>query len=74
MGDLPRLRVMIQCPQSSRAIFTGRLARQNDFEADLAGKNAVGCSECGELHLWEAGQAWLEQDAKAAAAMPIAGK
>ncbi len=43
-----------------KSIFTGRFASPIDFGTVLAGKNAVGCSECGELHFWGATDAWLE--------------
>jgi len=71
MGDRPIQRVMIQCPHSSKSIFTGRFASAAEFGTVLAGKNAVGCSECGELHFWTASNAWLEisQDTQAMTAV-----
>ena len=71
MGNRPRLRVMIQCPQTSRAIFTGRIASPLEIDAELAGKNAVGCSECGELHFWVVADAWLENSGEVHATASI---
>ncbi|MEJ0024595.1 MAG: hypothetical protein WDN01_01095 [Rhizomicrobium sp.] len=62
---------MILCPQSSRSIFTGRFASCIDPGAILAGKNAVGCTECGELHFWDATDAWLEDGQEAPATISV---
>ncbi len=55
-------RVMIACPSTGNAVFTGFTAEGSDAAGHaLTGTHAVGCPHCGELHIWDVTAAWLEE-------------
>ena len=69
------VRVMIRCPETGLAVFTGMLiAAEEQSGAVPSAKNAVGCPYCGDLHDWSAKEAWFEPLAGGAASQPdVAG-
>jgi len=55
------VRVMIRCPETGLAVFTGMLIAAEDKNGAVpTAKNAVGCPNCGDLHDWSAMEAWFE--------------
>lgn len=55
-------RVMIRCPETGRAVFTGiQLPQTNLHREHLPERKAVGCPHCGDLHDWTEDDMWFER-------------
>ncbi len=68
------VRVMIRCPETGLAVFTGMLLVAEEKTCAVpSAKNAVGCPYCGDLHDWSAKEAWFEALAGAEAPQPDVG-
>ena len=57
-------RIMINCPKTGKAIYTGMSMDEESFEQDSNAFSQTGtpCSECGEVHKWQRQDAFLEDD------------
>ncbi|HEX8091621.1 MAG TPA: hypothetical protein VF762_22400 [Blastocatellia bacterium] len=57
-------RIMITCPTTGRAIYTGMSMDEDSFEQDSKAFSNTGapCPECGELHPWQRQDAFLERE------------
>lgn len=53
-------RVMIQCPRTGRAVFTGIAMNAASFESSTLLRNTLRCPACGEDHTWDKKDAHLE--------------
>jgi len=52
-------RVMVTCPETGKAVFTGLITRTRATRP-LHQSNFVGCPHCGDLHDWQAKDCWFE--------------
>ena len=67
------MRVMIRCPETGLAVFTGMLiSAEDENSAVLQAKNAVGCPHCGDLHAWSVEEAWFESSVGKRTSHPVA--
>ncbi len=55
---MPKL--MIRCPKTGKAIFTGIVMDKASFESSSLSENSVQCTECGNAHTWNKDGAFLE--------------
>jgi hypothetical protein len=55
-------RVMIKCPVKKVPIFTGLDMNKGSFASATMTNNSVGCPACGETHVWNKGDSWLEAE------------
>jgi endogenous inhibitor of DNA gyrase (YacG/DUF329 family) len=57
-------RIMINCPNTGKPVFTGMTMDRESFEQDSNAFSQTGtpCSECGELHKWQKQEAFMEGD------------
>jgi hypothetical protein len=66
------MKVMIKCPETSRAIFTGIEVDRNDLASLLHVAYHARCPLCGYTHTWWKHDAWLAngfyEEARSAAA------
>lgn len=58
LGNMAR--VMIQCPKTGRAVFTGIAMNAASFESSTLLRNTLRCPACGEDHTWDKKDAHLE--------------
>lgn len=54
--------IMITCPNTGRPIPTGIGADKDSFESAQLSNNAVGCPACGETHVWNKKDAYLDEE------------
>lgn len=52
--------VMIECPETGRAVPTGLRAEQKDFARQPVFFSRSYCPHCDRDHEWFAGDAWVE--------------
>jgi hypothetical protein len=57
------VRIMIRCPETNQVLFTGQLSDSEAVKQVVRGKHGTGCPHCGELHMWNAADAWTEDAA-----------
>jgi uncharacterized protein YjbI with pentapeptide repeats len=54
-------RVLITCPQTGHAVFTGVQMDEAAFQrADLTDQTLKACASCGQTHVWSKADARLE--------------
>lgn len=53
-------RVITNCPTTGAPVPTGHVMNENQFEATTA-RLAFRCSDCGEIHHFQRGEAWLKE-------------
>lgn len=54
-------RVMIECPQTGRMVYTGLNLSWNTFEIYKIGESCIECPYCGEVHVWTRPDAVLDE-------------
>lgn len=54
--------VLIECPETGRAIPTGIRAERKTFERSTVFFSRSYCPHCDRDHEWFAGDAWVEED------------
>lgn len=54
-------RVMIECPKTGRAIYTGLNLSWTTFESYEIGESRIKCAHCGEIHVWTRSDAMLDE-------------
>ena len=52
-------RVVIACPETGATVHTVLRLRPSAFEA-LKGEHGFRCPRCGQVHVWNKQDAWLE--------------
>ncbi len=55
-------RVMIKCPITNKAIFTGIAMSEQSFESSTLEGNSVRCPYCGQEHVWSKSDAFLLEE------------
>ncbi len=55
-------RAMITCPNTGKAIYTGMSFDKITFETSPLPDRSVLCPECGQAHLWNRQNAYLESE------------
>lgn len=57
-------KIMINCPNTGKPVFTGMIMDRQSFEQDSKAFSQTGtpCSECGEVHEWSKQDAFLGDD------------
>lgn len=55
-------RVMINCPDTGKPIYTHMNFDWLDFDAIPVGTKSVECPQCGKFHEWTRADAYLEDD------------
>ena len=59
-------RIMIRCPSTGKPLFTGMGMNAQSFANSQFVNNTVGpCPHCGQSHVWNKKDAWVEDDPKA---------
>ena len=53
--------VMIQCPNTGKAIPTGFDMDKTSFQSSTLNRNSVGCPACGKTHTWDKKDAWVHE-------------
>ncbi len=54
-------RVMIECPKTGRAIYTGLNLSWTTFESYEFGESCIKCAHCGEIHVWTRSDTMLDE-------------
>ncbi|MBI1180475.1 MAG: hypothetical protein GC201_07935 [Alphaproteobacteria bacterium] len=54
-------RVMIECPETHRMIYTGVNLNWNSFEGAKIGEQTVPCPACGAVHRWTRADATIDE-------------
>lgn len=54
--------IFIKCPNTGRDVPTGMGMDKGSFESGNLTNNSVGCSACGEMHIWSKEDAFLKED------------
>ena len=57
------VRIMIRCPETGELLYAGQLSDREAVEQLVHGKHGTGCPHCGELHMWDAADASVEETA-----------
>ena len=61
-------RVMIKCPNTGKAVPTGKETNEATLERVVFFDNILfDCPACGENHTWDTRDAWLESPSRKAA-------
>jgi predicted RNA-binding Zn-ribbon protein involved in translation (DUF1610 family) len=55
------LAILIKCPKTGKIINTGISMAAEIFETATLSQNAVECPYCGETHVWDKKDAFLDQ-------------
>ncbi len=55
-------RVMIDCPDTGKAIYTHMNFEWCGYDAVQIGTRSVPCPECGKVHQWTRDDSYLEED------------
>lgn len=53
--------VMIKCPETGKAVFTGIEMDKRTFENATMSNNTIRCSACRKDHTWDKKDAWIEE-------------
>ena len=53
---------MIRCPQTGKPLPTGMAFTEANFKAITLSSNSVLCPHCGQMHVWDKKDAWLDGD------------
>lgn len=56
---MPRL--LIECPETHKLIYTGRNFNWETLESTKLGENEIPCNECGQIHHWSRKDAILDE-------------
>jgi hypothetical protein len=56
---MPRL--MIECPDTHKLIYTGQNFNWETFESAKLGESSLPCAECGKVHRWTRMDAILDE-------------
>jgi len=54
-------RVMIECPETKKEVYTGINLNWETFESYRIGKNKLPCPQCGKEHEWTRADALLDE-------------
>ncbi len=55
-------RVMINCPETGRPIYTHMNFDWLEFDSVTIGTKSVECPECGKVHEWTRHDAYLDEE------------
>jgi predicted RNA-binding Zn-ribbon protein involved in translation (DUF1610 family) len=55
-------RVMIACPDTKRPIYTGVSSDEVTFETSQLAGQSISCPQCGQVHIWNKQDAYLESE------------
>ncbi len=55
-------RAMVACPNTGKAIYTGMSFDKITFETSQLPDRSVLCPECGQAHIWNRQNAYLESE------------
>ncbi len=55
-------RAMIACPNTGKVIYTGMSFDKITFETSQLPDRSVLCPECGQAHIWNKQNAYLESE------------
>ena len=55
-------RVMIECPQTHKPVYTGNNFTWMEFDSLALGEHELRCPECGQVHRWNKSEAYLVAD------------
>lgn len=55
-------RVMIDCPETGKPVYTGLNFEESDWDAVPVGTRRVECPRCGGIHEWGRTDAYLDDD------------
>ena len=55
-------RVLIQCPETGRPVYTGMNFDWLTFDSLQLGEKSIDCPECGKRHVWTRQDAILQAD------------
>jgi len=58
------MRIMITCPETEKAVFTGIATEEQAFQTSTFENNTVACPHCGGNHVWSKDDAYLEDEKK----------
>ena len=53
--------IMVKCPKTGKDIATGIAMDKKAFESSEMSNNNIACPHCGETHVWNKAQAWVQQ-------------
>ena len=54
--------VLIKCPSTGKPIPTGIAMSKQLFESAMMQGNSVQCPHCQQMHTWDKGDAYLEEE------------
>jgi endogenous inhibitor of DNA gyrase (YacG/DUF329 family) len=60
--DMPVSRVMIDCPETGKPVYTHLSFEWDSFETVRIGERVIKCPECGKIHSWRRRDAYLDED------------
>ena len=55
-------RVMIDCPETHKPVYTGNNFTWMEFDSLALGEHELQCPECGHVHHWNKSEAYLVAD------------
>lgn len=53
-------KVVIKCPTTGKVIPTGMASDKSSFESSQFVNNIARCPACGQKHVWNKADAWLQ--------------
>lgn len=54
-------RVMIECPNTGKMIYTGMNLNWSTFESTFIGEACIRCPKCGEVHEWRREDVFMDE-------------
>ena len=55
-------RAMIACPNTGKPVYTGMSFDTLSFATSRLSNRSVACPECGQVHIWNKQNAYLESE------------
>lgn len=55
-------RVMITCPETGKAVYTGSRFSWQTFDSTKIGERSIKCPYCGQEHVWRRADVELDED------------